>query len=128
MYEIHSNKYHVSSLQYHITFFTKNDRSLESEEETFIKNYFQTVSTRHEFKILKIDIQKCEVKLIINCKTTHYIPNIVKALKGGSARFLYKEFPDLKLKHGNSLWDQRYFITTEDNRLDMMVREYRHEY
>lgn len=115
-------------MQYHITFFTKNDRSLESDEKTFIKDYFQTVSNRHKFKILKMDIQKSKVKLVISCKTTHYIPNIVKALKGGSARFLYKEFPGLKLKHGNSLWDQKYFITTEDKRLDMMVREYRDEY
>ncbi|MFE4353674.1 IS200/IS605 family transposase [Peribacillus butanolivorans] len=119
------NKYHVSFLQYHITFFTKHFRSLQDEEKTFIKKYFQSVSTRQEFKILEMDIRECRVNLIIHCKTTHYIPNIMKALKGGSARFLYKAFPETKLNYKGSLWEQKYFIATEDTQLDKMVQRYR---
>ncbi|MGW6298488.1 IS200/IS605 family transposase [Peribacillus butanolivorans] len=119
------NKYHVSFLQYHITFFTQHFRSLQDEEKTFIKKYFQSVSTRHEFKILEMDIRECRVNLIIHCKTTHYIPNIMKALKGGSARFLYKAFPETKLNYKGSLWEQKYFIATEDTQLDKMVQRYR---
>ena len=114
MPEIHSNKYHVSCLQYHITLFTNNYIVLEDDEIDFIKSYFRNVSTRHEFKIVGMKIQGCRVKLVINCKTTHYIPNLMKALKGGSARFLYKEYPQKKIKKGESLWDQKYFISTDD--------------
>ncbi|MGM0878115.1 MAG: transposase [Bacillota bacterium] len=92
-----------------------------------MKGYFQNVSVRHEFRIVEFDIQDCGVKLIINCKTTHYIPSIMKALKGGSARFLYKEFPDSKLKNGDSLWDQKYFIATEDKQLDKVNQRNRDE-
>ncbi|MFD4931886.1 transposase [Peribacillus butanolivorans] len=60
---------------------------MQDEEKPFIKKYFQSVSTRHEFKIVEMDIRVCRVNLIIHCKTTHNIPNIMKALKGGSARF-----------------------------------------
>lgn len=116
------NKYHVSFLQYHITFFTKHFRSLQDEEKTFIKKYFQSVSTHHEFEILEMDIRECRVNLIIHCKTTHYIPNIMKALKGGSARFLYKEFLE---NYKCSLWEQKYFIATEDTQLNKMVQRYR---
>ncbi|MFY0762184.1 transposase [Metabacillus dongyingensis] len=92
--EIYSNKYNDSFLQYHIAFFTKN--TLKLHEINFIKNYLKSVSLRHEFKIMKLEFGVNNVRLIINCKTTHYIPNLIKALKGGSARFLYKEFPDSK--------------------------------
>ena len=87
---------------------------LEDDEIDFIKSYFRNVSTRHEFKIVGMKIQGCRVKLVINCKTTHYIPNLMKALKDGSARFLYKEYPQKKIKKGESLWDQKYFISTDD--------------
>jgi putative transposase len=124
MYEIHSNKYHVSCLQYHITFFTNNYILLEKKEIDFIKSYFKSVSTRHEFKIVGMEIQGFSVKLVINCKTTHYIPNIMKALKGGSARFLYKQFPETKVKNGGSLWDQKYYIATDNQQLDNLVQDY----
>ncbi|MDQ6600904.1 IS200/IS605 family transposase [Bacillus salipaludis] len=120
---VHSNKYHVSFLQYHITFFTSSHILLNREEKDFIQTYFRNVSNRHEFKIVKMEIQEQQVKLIINCKTTHYIPNIIKALKGGSARFLHKEFPKTKLKNGGTLWDQRYFISTEEQKLKSLIME-----
>ncbi|PEJ28212.1 hypothetical protein CN689_22615 [Peribacillus butanolivorans] len=125
VYEIQMNKYHVSFLQYHINFITKYFRSLQDEGKTFIKKHFQSVSTRHEFKIVEKDIRECRVNLIIHCKTTHYKPNIMKALKGGSARFLYKAFPKTKINYKVSLWEQEYFIATEDTQLDKMVQRYR---
>jgi putative transposase len=105
-------------------FFTDKNIVLHEEEILFIRDYFQSVSERHDFQIMEIDIQKCSVKLNVSCKTTHYIPNIMKALKGGSARFLYKEFPDSKQKNGNSLWDQKYFIATENEQLEKMFQDY----
>lgn len=122
---MHSNKYHVSCLQYHIIFFTNNYKDLKGEEIDFIKSYFRNVSNRHEFNIVGMEIQGYIVKLVINCKTTHYIPNLMKALKGGSARFLYKEFPETKIQKGGSLWDQRYFISTDDQQLDNLIQNYK---
>ncbi|MDQ0202310.1 putative membrane protein [Neobacillus ginsengisoli] len=81
MPEIFSNKYHDSFLQYLITFFTNNHIPLEAKEINFIKEYFKSVSKRHEFKIMAMEFDQNSVKLIINCQTTHFIPNIIKALK-----------------------------------------------
>ena len=124
MSDIYSNKYHVSCLQYHIIFFT-NNFLLNEEEVNFIRSYFKNVSNRYEFKILEMEMKGYRVKLLINCKTTHYIPNIMKALKGGSARFLFKEFPESKLKNGSSLWDQKYFISTDEKQLDNLIKKYK---
>jgi REP element-mobilizing transposase RayT len=55
---------------------------------------------------------------------THYLPTIMKVLKGGSVRFLYKKFPNSKIKNGDSLWDQKYLIATEGKQLDEMINRY----
>ena len=83
------------------------------------------MSIRHEFKILKLEFGKNSVRLIINCQTTHSIPNLIKALKGGSARFLYKEFPDSKVEHGSSLWDPKYIISADEIQFDTMIQNYK---
>lgn len=121
--EIYSSKYNDSFLQYHIAFFTKN--ALKLHEINFIKNYFKSVSLRHEFKLMKLEFGLNTVRIIINCQTTHSIPNLIKALKGGSARFLYKEFPDSKTDHGSSLWESKYVISTDEMQLDKMIQNYK---
>ncbi|TCN18442.1 IS200/IS605 family transposase [Mesobacillus foraminis] len=121
---IQTNKYHVSSLQYHIVFFTANDITLNDIEIDFVMKYFTSVSRRHEFKILKMEVLARFAYLVINCKTTHYIPNMMKALKGGSARFMYKEFPDSRNKNGDSLWDSKYFISSDQCQLEKLIQNY----
>jgi len=53
------------------------------------------------------------VYLLIDCKPQHYIPNVVKALKGVSARLLFKKHPELKKRlWGGHLWNPSYFVAT----------------
>ncbi|MBT2736200.1 transposase [Bacillus sp. ISL-7] len=125
MLELYSNKYHRCFLQYHIAFFTKNNVPLETYEIDFIKNYFKSVSLNHEFKIMGLEFNLNSVILTISCQTTHYIPNLIKALKGGSARFLYKEFPVSKINHGSSLWHTQYIISTESNKFEQIIQHHR---
>lgn len=47
-------------------------------------------------KILEMESDKDHIHLLIECKPQHYIPNIVKAFKGVSARFLFILHPELK--------------------------------
>ncbi|MCQ6267840.1 transposase [Fictibacillus sp. WQ 8-8] len=119
-----SSKYHTSFLQYHISFSTHNDIHLQENEKAFLTDYLHHVSERHAFVIKDLTIQGARINLVILCKTTHYIPNIMKALKGGSARFMYKEFPESKVQHGINLWDQKYFIATEKAQLREMLELY----
>ena len=49
----------------------------------------------------------------VDCTPQHYIPDILKALKGNTARFLFKEFPGLKKKlWGGHLWNPSYFVAS----------------
>ena len=49
-----------------------------------------------DFKIIEINTDLDHIHLLISCKPQHYIPTIVKRLKGTSARLLFKLYPELK--------------------------------
>src|SRR5699024_621325 len=65
------------------------------------------------FLITEMESDRDHIHLLIECKPQHYIPNIVKALKGVSARALFKKHPTLKtqLWRGH-LWNPSYLIAT----------------
>ena len=64
------------------------------------------------------------VHILIDCTPQHYIPDVVKALKGNSARFLFKDFPQLKKQlWGGHLWNPSYFVSTvSENTLDQVQK------
>ena len=59
-------------------------------------------------------VRKLAIHLLVNCSPQHYIPDMIKALKGVSARLLMKEFgEELKRKlWGGHLWNPSYFVAT----------------
>lgn len=59
------------------------------------------------------------------CKPQHYIPNIVKAFTGVSARFLFKEYPELKNRlWGGHLWNPSYFVATVSENTEEQIINY----
>lgn len=53
------------------------------------------------------------------------MPDILKALKGVSARLLLKEFPILKTKlWGRHLWNPSYFVATVSENTESQIKEY----
>lgn len=63
--------------------------------------------------------------MLISCSPQHYIPNIVKALKGVSARLLFKEYPELKSKlWGGHLWNPSYFVATVSENTEEQIKDY----
>jgi putative transposase len=66
------------------------------------------------------------IHLLIECKPQHYIPDIMKALKGVSARLLMKEYKViLKQKlGGDHLWNPSYFIATVSENTEDQIRQY----
>jgi len=51
--------------------------------------------------------------------------DIMKALKGVSARLIIKEFPELKPKlWGGHLWNPSYFVATVSENTETQIKEY----
>jgi len=54
------------------------------------------IATENGFVIQEINEDLGHIHLLIECNPQHYIPDIIKALKGVSARLLLKQYPELK--------------------------------
>ena len=78
------------------------------------------------FKIVNINSDLDHIHLLIECTPQHFIPDILKALKGVSARILMREFGvELKNKLWNGhLWNPSYFIATVSENTEEQIKKY----
>ena len=60
------------------------------------KEILHQIATDNGFTILEIESDCDHIHLLIDCTPQHSIPSMMKALKGVSARLLFKEFPSSK--------------------------------
>ena len=76
--------------------------------------------------IVATHTDKGHIHLLVNCSPQHYIPDMIKALKGVSARLLMKEFgEELKRKlWGGHLWNPSYFVATVSENTEEQIRKY----
>ena len=118
---------YVYSIQYHIVWCVKYRRKVLVEEiEESLFEILNKIADDNGFKILECNGDKDYVHLLIDCSPQHYIPNMIKALKGVSARLLMKQYRD-KLKSklwGKHLWSPSYFIATVSENTESQIRQY----
>ena len=125
-----SNVYHgrgsIYCIEYHIVWCVKYRRKvLTNKIENSLKEILNKIAEDNNFNILEINGYLDHIHLLIECSPQHYIPNILKALKGVSARLLMKEFPFIKSKlWGGHLWNPSYFIATVSENTEEQIRNY----
>ena len=84
---------YVYSIQYHIVWCVKyRYQVLTYEIERRLFEILYKIAEDNGFQILECNGDKDHVHLLINCSPQHYIPDMIKALKGVSARLLMKEY------------------------------------
>ena len=118
---------YVYSLQYHIVWCVKYRRKILTPDiEVSLMAIIYKIAKDNDFEILEANTDKDHVHLLISCSPQHYIPSIIKALKGVSARLLMKEHRDsLKQKlWGGHLWNPSYFVATVSENTEAQIREY----
>ena len=126
MAEVKRGKGYVYSIQYHIVWCVKyRHKVLLGDIDKKLKEILNQIATDNGFTISEIESDCDHVHLLIDCSPQHSIPNIIKALKGVSARLLFKEFPQLKKKlWGGSLWNPSYFVATVSEHTEAQIRQY----
>ena len=125
--EIKSGRGYVYSIQYHIVWCVKyRHKIITPKIEKSLMEILNKISSDNEFTILEINTDLDHIHLLIDCKPQHYIPNIIKALKGVSARLLMLEYgTELKKKlWGGHLWNPSYFIATVSENTEEQIRNY----
>ena len=125
--EVTNGRGYVYSIQYHIVWCVKyRHKILNGPVETRLIEILQQIASDNGFQILEINTEKDHVHLLVNCSPQHYIPNMIKALKGVSARLLMKEFGDSLRKKlwGGHLWNPSYFVATVSEHTEEQIRRY----
>ncbi len=117
---------YVYSLQYHLVWCVKYRRKvLVNEVEKSLKEIIIELCKDHEIVIEEMETDKDHIHMLISLKPQHFIPSVVKTLKGQSARRLFKLHPEIKkILWGGHLWNPSYFIATISEKTEVQVRRY----
>lgn len=125
--EVTHGRGYVYSIQYHIVWCVKYRHKIITEQiENRLIEILNKIADDNGFQILECNADKDHIHLLVNCSPQHYIPDMIKALKGVSARLLMKEFgEELKRKlWGGHLWNPSYFVATVSENTEEQIRKY----
>ena len=118
---------YVYTIQYHIVWCVKyRHKVITPNVEKSLKEILDTIAKDNGFQIIEYNCNLDHVHLLINCSPQHYIPDMMKALKGVSARLLMKKYgEDLRNKlYNGHLWNPSYFVATVSENIEEQIRRY----
>ena len=122
-----SGRGYVYALQYHIVWCVKYRRKvLNADIEESLKEILFKIADDNKFVIQEYNTDLDHIHILVQCSPQHYIPDMMKALKGVSARLLMKKYGDcLKQKlWGGHLWNPSYFIATVSENTESQIVNY----
>ncbi|EGP5143408.1 IS200/IS605 family transposase [Enterococcus faecium] len=126
MSEIHYGRGYAYSIQYHLVWCVKYRHDiLYGHVDIDVKQLLKQIADDNNVKIMEMESVKDHIHLLIECTPQHYIPSIVKAFKGVSARFLFKKHPEIKQRLWcGHLWNPSYFVATVSENTEEQIRKY----
>jgi len=126
MAEIRYGRGYVYSIQYHIVWCVKyRRRVLLGEVEKDLKKAMIEIAGNYGVTIVEVETGQDYIHLLVECTPQHYIPDILKTLKGVSARRLFQLHPEIKQKlWGGHLWNPSYFVATASEDTETQIRTY----
>ena len=117
---------YVYSLQYHIVWCTKYRKQvLKDGLDKELKEMLTALAKEYEFKILAMEVMPDHVHLLLDCKPQFFVSDMVKILKGNTARYMFMRHPELKGSlWGGHLWNPSYCVVTVSDRSREQVTKY----
>ena len=114
------------SIQYHIVWCVKYRRRIITPVvECTLSNIIREIAAQNDFSLEEYNCDLDHVHLLVSCTPQHYIPNMLKALKGVSARLLLKAHPEIRSRlWGGHVWNPSYFIATVGENTEEQIRHY----
>ncbi|MBQ4240520.1 MAG: IS200/IS605 family transposase [Oscillospiraceae bacterium] len=116
---------YVYSLQYHIVWCTKYRKQvLKDGIETELKAMLESLADEYSFTILAMEVMPDHIHLLLDCKPQFMVSDMVKILKGNTARWMFMRHPELKKSlWGGHLWNPSYCaVTVSDRSRDQVTR------
>ena len=118
---------YVYSLQYHIVWCVKYRKKILTADRTaFLESVLRRTAAENGIGILELNIGDGDhVHMLVDCTPQHLIPSVVKSFKGTSARWLYRQFPELRQElWGGNIWNPSYFVSTVSENTEDQIRRY----
>jgi putative transposase len=113
----------VSMINFHFVFIPKRRRPVLTQKvaERLQEIIFDLI-VEHRWKLIAIEIMPDHVHLLLNVKPTDSPSDVMRRVKGRSAKLLREEFPQLlKLP---CMWTPSYFVGSVGNVSTEVVRRY----
>lgn len=97
MSNINFGRGYVYSIQYHMVWCVKyRYKILNDDIDKSLKEIIKNLADEINIKIIEYETDEDHIHLLIECSPQHFIPTIVKILKGSSARKMFVKYPELK--------------------------------
>ena len=126
MENIRRGSHSVHQLHVHLVWSTKYRYSvLQGEVQLRCRDLIRQICDSMDIQILKGVVSKDHVHLHLSYPPKVSVSDLVKRLKGRSARLMLDEFSELKRRYwGQHLWGIGYGAWSTGNITDEMVQEY----
>ena len=113
-------------MQYHIVWCTKyRKKVLLDGIDNEIKDYLNDLAKEYSFSIMAMEVMPDHIHILVDCKPQFFPSDMIKILKGNTARWLFMKHPELKKQlWGGHLWNPSYCIVTVSDRSYDQVKQY----
>ncbi len=119
----------VYNVNYHIVFSTKYRRKvLDSTVELVFKEELTKVAKDNDFTFSAVEVGELDhIHIFVSAKPKNRPSDIVKAIKGVTARRLFQRCPQIKkYLWGGHLWNPSYYIETIGHISEETIKKYIH--
>ncbi|QID95950.1 IS200/IS605 family transposase [Limosilactobacillus fermentum] len=120
----------VYNLNYHLIWGTKyRNKVLKGHVEEVLKQSLYDIASKYGFTIAHMEIGKDDhIHLLVSTPPKLSVTNIMRWLKGISARHLFRECPELQTsywkKQGRHLWSPSYYVESIGSVNEQAVAKY----
>lgn len=116
----------VYQTAYHVVWCPKyRKRILKGNIARRTETEIRKISSFREWEIIALEIQPDHIHLFISTPPSISVSDVVKILKGSTARTLFAAFPEIKDQlYGGSMWSPSYYVGTAGNVSSETIKRY----
>ncbi|AGK60045.1 Transposase-like protein [Archaeoglobus sulfaticallidus PM70-1] len=117
----------VYEINYHIVWCPKYRKPvLVDEVREFLEEQIKTIAETKGWEIIELEVMPDHIHLFISAPPFEAPTNIVKILKGVTAKRLFEKFPELREKElwGGHIWSPSYYVGTAGHVSAETIKKY----
>ena len=117
----------VYDFNFHLVWVTKYRKEIFTsiEKQNAMQDMLTHICDEHDIVIQSLQVMTDHIQMLISFNPKHAASNIVKTLKGKSARLWFKAYPETKaMLWGGHLWTPSYFMSTVGSMSKETVKKY----